>query len=389
MKNKNGKSLIYMVIGILIVLICLAIVIIMLIADNTRMQTEIFSKELMKIEKNIKKIYEVGGKLPINNLIIYDKDTILTLLSKREQAILATEIKENEDENAKFSVIDMEKLGAVTTSRGAKIMGGEDIFVIAQPSMRIYYVGGIQVDGQNYYSITKRLAKVTKFKDDDIYISKNIDFEKNDSEIKGETKSWTNALNIRIPTLIGHNNIILKIGNKEVNITNQILDKKFILKETEEITREDIEKANSVIIKKVDKDGIIITEEIVDISNVDIIPPVLEIGEEYIKVSAQTTFNRVEILPKDDKSGIDYVVCEYLKKKNNKGQIVDVKESTIIDKQAIKTNLLNTGEKSKNGVFKIPLYISEFRIIAVDKAGNASEYLDVKIPDTYVLNEAF
>ena len=389
MKNKNGRSLIYMILGILIVLICVAIVIIMLIANNTKLASEAFSKELMEIEKNIRKIQTAGGKLPIDDLVEYNKDTLLTLLSKREQTILATEIKENGDDNAKFSVIDMSKLGAITTIRGSKEIGGEDIFVIAKPSLKIYYVGGVQIDGQYYYSVTKRLAKVTKFKDDDTFISANGNIKNESDNVKGETKSWTNALSIKIPLVIGDNKIILKIGNKEVDITKQILDKKFILKETEEITREDIEKANSVIIKKVDNAGVILSEEIVDISNIDTIPPVLEVGEEFIKVSSETTFNKVEILPKDDKSGVDYVVCEYLKKKNSKGQIVNVKESTIIDKQAIKANLLNTGERSKEGIFKIPLYISEFRILAVDKAGNASEYLEVKIPDAYVSNEAF
>ena len=344
------------------------------------------------IEKNIKKIQEAGSSLPLDKLVVYNKDTLLTLLSKSQQANLAAEIKENNDEDAEFYVIDMKKLGVITSTRGSKEFGGEDIYVLAKPSLRVYYVAGMYIDGQSYYSITKRLAKVTKFEEDDKLVANNINIDNGinlDSNVTAETKSWTNALNIKIPMLIGSNRIIMQIGDKNIDITKHILDKKYTLKESEDITKEMIEKYNSILIKKVDSKGVVLQEATVDISNVDISAPVLSVEGDYFKVEPKTTYNQVTITPKDDKSGVDYVIYEYIKKKDNKGQIVNVKETNVIDKEQIKNNLIGSGERTKTGIIKLPLYISEFRVVAVDKAGNISDYLEIKMPDAYVSNEAF
>lgn len=392
MDKKNGKAIIYIVISILIVFILLAIVVIMMIANDIKMQTETFSKELIEIENNIKKIKSAGSSLPVDELMVYNKDTLLTLLSKTQQANLAAEIKENGDEEAKFYVIDMKKLGIVTSTRGDKELGGEDIYVFASPSLKVYYVGGIHIDGQSYYSVTKRLAKVTKFDEDDKLFLNSSNSEENvnlDSSITAETKSWTNALNIKIPMLIGNNKIIMQIGDKNIDITKHILDKKYTLKESEDITKELIANHNSAVIKKIDSKGVVLQEATVDISNVDISAPILLVEGEYFKVEPKTTYNEVTVTPKDDKSGVDYIIYEYIKKKDNKGQIVNVKETTVIDKEEIKTNLIGSGERSKTGIIKLPIYISEFRVLAVDKAGNVSDYLEIKIPDAYVSNEAF
>jgi len=139
---KSGISLIVLILTIVVALILTATVIISTITalDNAHVTT--FAKNLTEIHDAAESYYVNNNVMPLyDDSAITDKND-LTAIS-RNQSVLLQELEENNDFNSEFYELDLDKINVTKIGYGNRELGTDDIFVIAYPSLNVYYPYGI------------------------------------------------------------------------------------------------------------------------------------------------------------------------------------------------------------------------------------------------------
>lgn len=152
-KTKKGVSLIILVITVILLSILAAV-----ISINTTLMTDEareakFKDELKTIEDRIKEYYVLTGTLPVLPGTEYSLGEVIALNTRGKELALKSEIDKNGDTSSKFYLIDYEAIGVTLNERGnGKTV--DDIYVLSSVANKVYYVRGLEIKENVYFSIS-------------------------------------------------------------------------------------------------------------------------------------------------------------------------------------------------------------------------------------------
>ena len=168
MKKNNTK------VGIALIALSIVILILVLISGIvtyigydiiTTAKNTAYAKDMETITDSVMEYYVVNGSLPVldvgKEITAHDYEQEIKNVLGDEAAIkLATELIQNEDEDAILYEIDISKIGVDDLTYGVKKNGNEnDIYVISNISHIIYYYVGYENSSGLYFSNSDIMEK--------------------------------------------------------------------------------------------------------------------------------------------------------------------------------------------------------------------------------------
>lgn len=409
LNNKKGISLIVIAITILVSLILVPIAVAATgnAIENANITEYIDNLNLIK--DSVESYYITNGEFPIENLNIdgnrnyYTQGEIISLIELNNTSNKDTfiyDMRQNEDyldddSLGEFYIVDLSKLGVEKTEIGNKVRSNLDVFAFSYPSMNIYYLEGMKLKNDVYFSLNKRLTYISNVsgKKDDESVSQPIKTDVFDGiTITRSNAKWTNNLNLSI--------ISDDIANVSVRISGSN-------------TWHNL-KSNVNSIGKISefnsKNLLVSNFSSNEVSNFSI----LSSNERYIEIMNNNTQGKIKIdlTNYDDKSpqilsymvnnnsemsiitfgledydsGIREIRYEYLTKFDNDKNIVDYTNSTIDENYMLTKAKKIRALGSKELSIKVPTNINKIRVYVIDNAGNyIGQDMVVKEADDYVL----
>lgn len=160
--RKKGITLATLVITIAILVILSGVVIIN--ARGIIQKTELakFGEELKAIEDIIKEYYISNGRFPVIEEKKFSAEQVVSLNASGFDSELQQEIEKNDDEDSTFYEIDYEAIKVTLKDRGLENTP-DDIYIVSSASNRVYYVKGLQISDEIYFS-TAHIADITVVK---------------------------------------------------------------------------------------------------------------------------------------------------------------------------------------------------------------------------------
>lgn len=157
----NGISLLVLVVTFAVLLTIVTIVIISSskVVENTNLTK--FANDLVEIEEATESYYIANGIMPtLDGSTAMDTEQLLAIANTSET--LDQELKDNGDTDSQFNIIDLDKINVRKATYGNRQLGHNDVFVVAYPSMNIYYAYGMNADNNTYFSLTSKISNVTR-----------------------------------------------------------------------------------------------------------------------------------------------------------------------------------------------------------------------------------
>ena len=215
-KKKNGISFIVLIVAIVVTLILASIVIIRSNDSRENARKTSYISTLRNVEDTVKQYYLLNEKFPVYEAATKNSFTANEVLTLNNDINLENEIIANEDSNSIFYLVDTSlllDLKGLGYGLDYKTANSKDVFLVSS-NKNIYYLKGMKINGNNYYSLSFSLSESSKT------ISQSI--SSNNYEIESYTSSG------RI-TLVSDN-----LSNKDENlkVIFQILDGESISVET-------------------------------------------------------------------------------------------------------------------------------------------------------------
>ena len=416
--NKKGISIIVLLITVVLIVILTSMITIE-VGNSIRDARKVsFANELTKIEDSLELYYTQNGTFPVleengkNVEYVYNE---IELSSKTSEKIalnpeFLTEFKEELVNNLDltegesivsdtvFYKIDLAKLGILNTRLGTGKDGENDIFVMAYPSLNVYYIKGVKVEDSRYFSLANlsSMNKVEKVENEVIELTES------GLTVLKDKKAWTNNLGINIKANLNANEkiyvklpvrdeeIALSTTDGENNITINSLSGSLSMTD-EEVTAFNKLDSNQKIMNVIKRnDGVETANIKVDISNYETIAPTFPLkadGKTFdFSIESLDGYNKVSFKGNDNLSGIKEVKYVYLTEFGNKLSI-----NTLISDTSILTNnyMLENGKSayvsnSGNVEIKLPKDIEAIYITMFDKAGNFVSMQKNVSTDTYI-----
>ena len=415
--NKKGISLMVLVVTIILLLILLSVTTITVgnIVQNSTKSA--FASDLASLKDAADVYYIRKGELPVKQdnsgkVITYEyNDTEMKNANDTSNSIslsgvdvksLKNEFVLNGDysngeqivSDTVFYALDLNKLNVEKTKRGTGNNGLDDVYVISYPSLTVYYLKGVKVDGVTYFSIYN-LIEYNKIGNNESSLTSNDEVvitELSGITVKREKKAWTNTLDItieaylndleeiyvRLPgksdiklnTVAGQNTILLKSLSGSLQLTQDEIDAFYKLKDSER---------NIIVVKK--SNGVESGSVKINIANYDINVPIVPLksdGKTFdFNIASNDGYNVVSFVAKDDLSGIKEVRYVYLTEFNKQGilQSIHFDEKGNEIKSFSSEYMLQNGKKAyveESGKVNInlPKDIEAIYIAMYDKAGN-------------------
>ncbi len=389
MNNKKGISLVMLVITILVMLI-LASVIAFITADSvTNAKLAAFATDLTSIEDTIDEYYLNNNYLPIIEGVTYSKSLVVSLISQNSD-VLASEIAENGDDDAVFYRVDMSKLPIKYSTRGKEANGdATDIYLVSSKNFNLYYLKGVEISGEWYFSLTEKLTGKTKIKSSTSNDTSNITMTTTSGiKLTKNTTDWTNELTVNIQTTLKTNETIeyfvaeIAAGTSttspvSVNVTdilnnNETIRNAFNTSETNKVLK--VNKYDTTSGSNV----LIATTEI-KLANLDILAPSV-IETSNITYSEYTDFILATLTGVTDlgSSGIKEARVLYTKKLDDSNNEVAYYE--YLPAEITAEYVKNTGKTSAFNMIRLPKDVVSYVLVFIDNAGNIST------PTTYTVN---
>ena len=392
MDKKSGVTMLILILIIILVLILVGITIASAgnTIDNARLVA--FATDLTRIEDATKNYYFQNNSLPITDETSYLKDDILQIVKDENKDSFTEALNLNEDngEDTSFYKIELGALEVEQTTRGTKKNGKEeDVYVVAFPSMNVYYLAGVKAKGNWYYALTPNLVDLVKL-DSNVDNTDESTYTAEGLIVKKKNKIWTNKFEFTIIADIDAGDTLsLKLNNsaeKQIQVTtgqniinfngsiktctSNTLNKEISLG----ITDAEIASFNSTNESKVitiyrKNGGSVLGEITLKYDNYDSTLPVIE---EKNTITSGTTQNTLTFKASDALSGIKEVRYEYLKKYDENGSIEDYYSVTSFDEEYMKGSAKKATVKNGEVTINVPKNIYEIEVVAFDKAGNAS-----------------
>ncbi|MEG2310951.1 MAG: type II secretion system protein [Clostridia bacterium] len=393
MKNK-GITLIVLVITI-VVMVILATAIIAT-ATNVVSQTK-----RDKFEHQIKQIQDASSSYYMLNNAIAQKDNtmskseVLALVGSQSTKFNEEVVLNKDDSSILWYKLDLKKIGIKGSNYG-KLKTPNDVFVVAYPSLNVYYLKGEKFENEIFFSLSSKFVGINKVNENsekevdtstvttqsfagiNVYYSNAIYTNDIKAVIKtnmatGEElymKVSDKGADKKITTVIGNNT--LKFSN-----LNSIISKKAEITVPLDLNdKANFENAiNSLkyidIIKK--KAGIEIGRVRINCSNLDETLPVITKSN----VEIYDNMKLLSLNVQDTLSNISEVKYEYIIQKDKMGQEIINNKVILIDnslpREYIQTKAKKINFSDKKIYIKVPLDVLEMVVVAIDKAGNYSQ----------------
>ena len=395
MDKKSGVTMLILILIIILVLILVGITVASAgnTIDNARLVA--FATDLTKIEDATKNYYFQNNSLPITDETSYLKEDILQIVKDENKDSFTEALNLNEDngEDTSFYKIELGALEVEQTTRGTQKNGKEeDVYVVAFPSMNVYYLAGVKAKSNWYYALTPNLVDLVKL-DSNVDNTDESTYTAEGLIVKKKNKIWTNKFEFTIIADIdAGDTLTLKLNDsaeKQIQVTtgqniinfngsiktctSNTLNKEISLG----ITDAEIASFNSTNESKVitiyrKNGGSVLGEITLKYDNYDSTLPVIE---EKNTISSGTTQNTLTFKASDTLSGIKEVRYEYLKKYDENGSIENYYSVTSFDEEYMKGSAKKATVKNGEVTIKVPKNIYEIEVVAFDKAGNASVIL--------------
>ena len=154
---RGGISLIVLIITISVMMILVGVTVNKINVSNNDAKEVAFVNDVSAIEDSVMSEYILTGKIPTVDDIEYTKDDLLSLA--KDSTTLAEEIRLNNDDEAKFSKISLEKINVKSSSRGTG-KDSLDFYAISSPNMNVYYLKGYNIGNKTYFSIVNLSGKI-------------------------------------------------------------------------------------------------------------------------------------------------------------------------------------------------------------------------------------
>lgn len=156
MKDKKGISLIVLVITIIVAAMLLSITFIALDRNVENASLSGFLEDLKQVEDLASANLIENGESVFS--VILTLDDVKEIVGTQKLQDFKNELNINLDNNeTKFYKVDLSKLGIVKSTRGNGENGKNDIYVLASNSLHAYYLKGITVKNNTYFSISKKV----------------------------------------------------------------------------------------------------------------------------------------------------------------------------------------------------------------------------------------
>ena len=401
-KNKNGISLIVLVLTIIVALMIISTVIISVTTQINNTNITIFAGDLTQIQDATESYYIINNAMPmLDGTTVIDKDGLLAI--SNAQSILLGELTENNDLNSQFYTLDLSKIEVTKVAYGNKELGENDIFVVAYPSMNVYYPYGINVAGITYFSITSKISNVTK-------IAQNqLDTSETSVVVSGGIKvtkisGWTNKMGVNIEANMDVGELLymsvssdpnrLIITTTGVNVFGfDLLTSIINDTETIKVPTLTFEEANYIELgtkpladRYVDilkyKNSELIGKVRIDLSSFSLNIPTITSAT----TSSYPAINTVTLSLASSESGIREVRYEYLTKYTENGTIVNYNESysdfdeTYMQSKSRKVEM----ESNSTATIQAPKDVQSIKIALIDKSGNINLYNQEIAPRLYI-----
>ncbi|MDD2376372.1 MAG: hypothetical protein PHD15_03955, partial [Clostridia bacterium] len=400
--NKSGISLIILIITVIIALILIAATSISAIRSIDNASITKFAKDLTEIQEATESYYVTNRIMPsLDDSAVMDKDELVAIASS--QNLLLEELTENNDLSAQFYTIDLDKINVTKVAYGTKKLGENDIFVIAYPSMIVYYPYGLNAKGTTYFSITSKISNETRISQSQEDVSTTSVIS---SGLITVTKNngWANKMGVNIVAEMASDELLYMSvsGDSNREITTTIGKNTFgfdllssIVSDTEtikvptltQLEAEYIELGTKPFAERyVDilkyKNSEIIGKVRIDLSNFNNTLPTIASAT----LSSYTGMNMVKLLLANSDNGIKEVRYEYLTKflengttENYYDNVTDF-DSTYMKTEAKKAKLAS----DLTTIIDAPKNIKSIKVAIIDNAGNVNLYNQIIAPNLYI-----
>lgn len=406
--KKRGITLFALVLTIAISLILVtgSIGAITNVVSNNRISS--FVEEMSMIENQVE-LYYIQNKIIPSNGAVLDKTQIIELVNLYNNGESTTvfenqlqdELNLNGDNNAiAFYQLDFSKIDI------DRSFNKDDVYVVAYPSLHVYYLKGMGAKRNVYFSISSRINGGN--------IVRNNEISTNDEEIVSivessgvkmtkKNGSWSNKLGITIDTFMDSGEKLYVVFNEKEVLLNTKSGQKNIISfdtllsnvenglivssnTTTNFNEEDLISLSSVspsaryigIVKK-DSSGNVISKNKVNTFNFDAAPP--ELDKSKTKINSLEESNEIILYANDLQSGVKEIRYEYFKTYDR----VDGKtgesyyySGNEIDKEYLKYNgKIAKAENDGKVSISLPKGISSIKVIVVDNVNNISNLIEL------------
>lgn len=364
MKSKKGVSLVVLIITLIVMVIIVTVTISGIENVLKEAQKSEFVTELETIKDKAEEWYFLTGTLPIETGTEYTASQLKAkVLDSQSKTLLTNEISKNGDLNNNFFVVDLALMDIQTNERGKK-QNQTDIFVIAENTLNIYYLGGAEI-----YKIV-RFSVVDLVDENNIKEPNIADTAVNLNDTLNIAKSsnvWSNSLTLTIKnSLNSGETLTYSIGTltaKQVNEKQEIYLNNVNLNSDEQQALN----TNKYITVNRLKNGTVIESKRVNVTNLDMDVP--NLGGMDIVNTSNASYNTVKINSTDvGNSGVKAIYYDYETKLVN-----GVAQSYYTDRNNVtEVDLINFGKITNDGTIKLAKDIKSIVAVAVDNAGNVS-----------------
>ena len=296
----KGISLVSLMVTIVIIILLTTTVVVSATSSINNSKKITFATEISFIQEAVNNYYTKNNNVPVLGKIEIDLNDVKDLAKKQFS-------DEKQNPNIELYILDMTKLGRIETIYGNSTRK-EDIYAVSLDTRKVYYVSGLSLGDNIYYTLTDDLKSVIRYNEskinDGIIFKKSNDNWTNET-IKTEVFVPTEYLNVKV---IANEKDILSFENsdnyKKYNVSEII--------------------GNYNITVMYEKKGVSNKLEY-SISNFDNIAPKCIISSKKVLDSGIEKYNYMEISElADDLSGIKK--AKYLK---SNATLDEVKENGI------------------------------------------------------------
>lgn len=168
MEKKQGITLIYLVITIVVMLILVATVVTELTVSASDAKLSAFANDILQVQDSARAQYILNNAFPYatkadGSAIVYTMDNALAMVGADKGDLLKQEFIENkEPEDVVLYELDLDKLEVDKKNYGNKENGEDDIYVISNYTQKVYYLRSIKYNRERYFSYNDKVAGIVK-----------------------------------------------------------------------------------------------------------------------------------------------------------------------------------------------------------------------------------
>ena len=389
--NKYGITMIALIITIMVALILISAGIVTVSNSISDATLTAFAEDLNTVQDQINLYYLQNNSFPTNSVDeeALSQGQVKNLVTDQETFVNELELNGelNEDDNlGAFYKIDLSKINIENTVRGTQKEGDEsDIYVVSAITMKVYYIKGLVMGKEIYYSLTPKIIKYVKTVENVNQENVYADYQTSGSlSVKKIKKTWSNKMGITLNAYLDPGeNLYINVGDTDYKFSTNTGTNIFVFNDSNELLKSVdandkeslVETLNTQIdtnhyIEFIKKNGNNVIDTLkVDLSNYDLKAPSSLNNYTFTEGEQE---NIVKFSVNDDRSGIKEIRYDYIKRYNEDGIVenyykgVDELEGAFLKARGKKVSAVDNSEIE----IKIPKDIEGIQILILDKADN-------------------